>query len=45
MRKEPIKFKDLSTPLKTTVIFMWVLISLYAMAFIAGFILSILGEI
>jgi len=38
-----IKFKDLSFPLKTAIVFSWFLLCLYVLLFIVGFIIGFAG--
>ena len=38
-----VRFKDLSSPLKTVVIFSWIWIVLFVIYFIAGFVVEITG--
>ena len=39
-----IKFNELSLPLKTAVVFSYIVMGFYFLAFLVGFILGVIGE-
>lgn len=43
MKIEKIKFSMLSIPLKTTIVMLWVILGLYLIAFITGFVIGVLS--
>lgn len=43
-QKQKIKYEDLSTPIKIAIITSYVMLTIYALAFLIGFITGIIGE-
>ena len=45
MKNEPIKYRDLSTPLQITIVLTWILLGIMATSFIYGLILGIMEAV
>ena len=43
--KEKIRFSDLSGSLKTAIVFLWILIGIYGLSFLIGFIYGVWGAL